>query len=79
MFENPPASTQQILHPDFYLQGVAPPVSLPPLGDILPRGWKKLDENILGEFGVNEVLKQFLGRAGRRTGSLVDRRPVRHF
>lgn len=63
VFENPPASTQQILHPDLYLRGVAPvAVSLPPLGKILPRGWKKLDENILGEFGVNEVLKQFLGK-----------------
>ena len=63
VFENPPTSTQQVLHPDLYLQGVAqPPVSLPPLNDILPRGWKKLDENILGEFGVNEVLKQFLGQ-----------------
>ena len=63
IFENPPASTQQILHPDLYLRGVAPvAVALPPLGKILPRGWKKLDENILGEFGVNEVLKQFLGK-----------------
>jgi hypothetical protein len=45
------------------LQGVTPaPVSLLPLGNILPREWKKLDENILGEFGVNEVLKQFLGQ-----------------
>jgi hypothetical protein len=63
VFENPPTSTQQILHPDLYLQGVTQPaVSLPNLGKILPRGWKKLDENLLGEFGLNEVLKQFLGR-----------------
>jgi hypothetical protein len=63
VFENPPTSTQQILHPDLYLQGVTrPAVSLPNLGKILPRGWKKLDENLLGEFGLNEVLKQFLGR-----------------
>ena len=80
VFENPPASTQQILHPDLYLRGVAPvAVSLPPLGKILPRGWKKLDENILGEFGVNEVLEAVSGQtAGRRSGVLLDWRPLRH-
>ena len=65
LFENPPASTQQILHPDLYLQGVAPaPVDLKPVTQAVPRAWKKLDENVLGEFGLGEVLKQFLG-AGR--------------
>jgi hypothetical protein len=63
VFENPPVSTQQILHPDLYLRGVVPaPVALPPMGKILSREWKKLDENVLGEFGVNETLKQFLGK-----------------
>lgn len=63
MFEHPPASTQQIIHPELYLRGVAPPpVSLPALDKIVPRGYKKLDENLLGEFGLTEVLKQFLGQ-----------------
>jgi hypothetical protein len=63
LFENPPASTQQILHPERYFQGVAPArVDLPPLARIVPREWKKLDENVLGEFGINEILKQFLGK-----------------
>lgn len=61
-FENPPVSTQQILHPDLYLRGItAPPVTLPDLSKDLAKGWKKLDENILGEFGLHEFLKQFLG------------------
>lgn len=61
LFENPPASTQQILHPDLYFRGVAPAqVDLAPVTKAVPRGWKKLDENVLGEFSVNEILKQFI-------------------
>ncbi len=67
VFENPPASTQQILHPDLYLSGVAPqPVALPDLGRLLPPKWKKLDENVLGEFVLLEILKQFLGEERAR-------------
>jgi hypothetical protein len=64
VFENPPASTQQVMHPDLYLRNVAPgKVDLPDLGGNLPKGWKKLDDNVLGEFGLQEVLKQFLDEA----------------
>jgi hypothetical protein len=63
LFENPPASTQQILHPDLYFRGVMPArVDLTPVTKAIPRGWKKLDENVLGEFALSEVLKQFLGK-----------------
>jgi hypothetical protein len=63
LFERPPTSTQQILHPELYLRGVQPEtVQLPALGGIESRGWKKLDENVMGEFGLNQVLKQFLGK-----------------
>ena len=63
LFENPPASTQQILHPDLYFRGVMPArVDLTPVTKVVPRGWKKLDENVLGEFAVDEILKQFLGK-----------------
>jgi hypothetical protein len=62
VFENPPVSTQQILHPKLYLQGVAPPdVKLPEWKGIAPDSWKFLEDNVLGEFTLNEVLKQFLG------------------
>jgi hypothetical protein len=63
LFENPPASTQQILHPDLYFQRVMPArVDLTPVTKAVPRGWKKLDENVLGEFSLHEILKQFLGK-----------------
>jgi hypothetical protein len=62
LFERPPVSTQQILHPDLYLKDVAPEkVALPAWKGVVPAEWKLLEENVLGEFGLEEVLKQFLG------------------
>ncbi|MGH9729715.1 MAG: hypothetical protein ACRD4V_14155 [Candidatus Acidiferrales bacterium] len=61
VFENPPASTQQILHPGLYFQGVKPrEIMLPDLKSAIPRGWNKLDENVVGEFALREVLKEFI-------------------
>jgi hypothetical protein len=61
IFQNPPVSTQQIMHPDLYLQGVKPEVvTLPEWKGMVPGDWKLLEENTMGEFGLEEVLKQFL-------------------
>src|SRR6202789_1187679 len=60
VFENPPVSTQQILHPDLYLNGTKPvAVALPTWKGVVPDNWKLFEENTMGEFGVGEVLKQF--------------------
>jgi hypothetical protein len=69
IFKNPPASTQQIMHPDLYKSGhIAESVTLPAIAGNLGKDWKKLDENLMGEFGWLEVLKQFLD--GPRAKSL---------
>ncbi|HEY2646808.1 MAG TPA: hypothetical protein VGI34_07525 [Candidatus Acidoferrales bacterium] len=61
VFDKPPASTQQIMHPDLYLKGVMPAkVELPSAKGVIPSDWKLLDENNMGEFGLQEILKQFL-------------------
>jgi hypothetical protein len=61
VFEKPPISTQQILHPTLYRSGKTPAtVAVPRLEKLLGDNWSKLDENIMGEFGWKEVLKQFL-------------------
>ena len=61
VFERPPVSTQQILQPDFYLKDVGPAkVTLPEWKGVAPADWNLLEENVLGEFGLNEVLKQLL-------------------
>jgi hypothetical protein len=63
VFENPPVSTQQIIHPNLYLAGVKPlAVTLPNWKGIIPADWSLLEENVMGEFGLAEVLKQFLGQ-----------------
>jgi hypothetical protein len=63
VFQNPPLSSQQIMHPNLYLTGVAPvAVSLPDWKTVAPADWKLLEENVMGEFGLDEVLKQFLGQ-----------------
>ena len=62
IFENPPVSTSQIIHPDLYLKGIKPEtVTLPKWTGLAPTNWKLLEENVLGEFGLREVLKQFVG------------------
>ena len=63
VFDQPPVSTQQILHPDLYLHGVVPvKIDLPLTKGVVSSDWKKLDENDMGEFGVQEILKQFLAK-----------------
>jgi hypothetical protein len=61
VFDRPPVSTQQIMHPDLYLQGVLPAkIDLPSTKSVVSSDWKKLDENNMGEFGVQEIFKRFL-------------------
>src|SRR5205823_6368593 len=68
VFEKPPVSTQQILHPAAYKAGKTPAtVSIPVFDKMLGNDWAKLDENIMGEFGWKEVLKQFLDNDRAKT------------
>jgi len=68
IFTKPPVSTQQILHPALYTSGkVPPPISLPPMEKAFGPDWAKLEENVMGEFGWKEVLKQFLGEPRGKT------------
>lgn len=58
-WQNPPQSTEHILHPDRYLAGDAPQiVALSPLTTTLGSGWTQVDEDILGEFFLREYLAQ---------------------
>jgi len=62
IFEHPPVSTRQIMHPEKYLADVQPvAIKLPDWKAVAPADWKLLEENVMGEFGVEELLKQFLG------------------
>jgi hypothetical protein len=64
VFSRPPVSSQQVMQPSLYLTDKAPPpVTFPNLGHLLGKHWKLLDENIVGEFGLQEILKQYLDAA----------------
>ncbi|HEV2387072.1 MAG TPA: hypothetical protein VGS20_07420 [Candidatus Acidoferrales bacterium] len=63
VFERPPASTQQLMQPQLYLEDKSPPpVALPDLKRLLGSRWRLLDQNVAGEFGLKEALKQYLGQ-----------------
>jgi hypothetical protein len=56
-YANPPTSTEQILHPEKYLDGEEPiEVSTPDLEGFLGPEWRTIDEDTLGEFQVSILL-----------------------
>lgn len=58
-YADPPQSTEHILHPDRYRAGDAPQlVALPPLTDTLGSGWRRVDEDITGEYLLRYHLAQ---------------------
>ena len=64
VFARPPASTQQILHPDLYFANKVPaPVKLELPASVPGADWVLLEEDLLGELGWKEVLKQFLDKS----------------
>jgi hypothetical protein len=61
VFQKPPVSTQQIIHPDKYFAGVNPTV--PDLPDPhLPRGYKDLVGGTLGELEHSILIEQYKGK-----------------
>jgi hypothetical protein len=69
-FGAPPSSTEQILHPEKYLEGDEPQlVSLPPLTDTLGAGWSLVDAETLGEFQTTLYLAQQMDRGAAEAAS----------
>jgi hypothetical protein len=61
VFLNPPVSTQQILHPQKYFDGVKP--TDPQVPDPkLPKGYKSLVGGSLGELEIGVMLEQYNGK-----------------
>jgi hypothetical protein len=58
MYENPPVSTEQILHPEKYLEGEMPiDVSVQDPTPDLGEGWVVLDDNVMGQFITDVFLR----------------------
>lgn len=61
VFRRPPVSTQQILHPEKYLDHVAAAVpALPAIPD--KRDFRKVGDGTLGEFDFRVLLEQYAGK-----------------
>lgn len=52
-YQDPPQSSEQVMHPEKYLVRDAPQaVTLPDLGAVLGEGWREVDRDVLGEIGL---------------------------
>ena len=61
VFREPPVSTQQVMHPEMYLNKVQPArIALPALAK--PKEWKMLTEGTVGEFDHAILLEQYLSK-----------------
>jgi hypothetical protein len=61
-YDNPPSTTEQVLHPEKYVAGEkADDLKLPDLSDDLGKRWKQLDDDVFGEFDVYNYLLTLLG------------------
>jgi tetratricopeptide (TPR) repeat protein len=64
LYAKPPASTEQVLHPERYRAGEMPvEVALPDLSNTLGAEWKVIYENVLGELTWRLVLNELVGPA----------------
>lgn len=62
-FRDPPASTEQIMHPEKYFAREAPiAVTLPDLAASLGDGWRQTAANTLGELDVRILVEQYVDR-----------------
>lgn len=66
LYRDPPRSTAQILHPERYLDRREDPLplGLPDLDAVLGGDARRVAEDEMGEFGLTQVLEQFLGKEG---------------
>ncbi len=81
LYRDPPRSTTQILHPAKLFDQRQDPlaITLPDLRAVLPPGWRRADEDEMGEWALGEVLAGHLAEATARrltTGWRGDRYQV---
>jgi DNA-binding transcriptional MerR regulator len=61
LFQDPPVSTEQILHPEKYLAREGPvPLPMPDLAAVLGPDWRFLEETTLGELDTRILIQQYV-------------------
>ncbi|HST22800.1 MAG TPA: hypothetical protein VLR90_16875 [Blastocatellia bacterium] len=70
VYQQLPASTEQIIHPEKYLARENPvKIEIPALVTIFGRTWKQSDADVNGEFGYQVLLGEFIPRSAARTAA----------
>jgi len=71
LFDNPPISTEQVMHPEKFLGEMDYPVRilLPQLHRRIEGKWKEIETNTMGEFAVKTLLREFLDEATATTAA----------
>lgn len=61
LYQDPPTSSEQILHPAKYFDTRDHPVTveIDAFSDLFSRNWEEIDTNVLGELLISLVVKQF--------------------
>ena len=70
-YQEPPLSTEHIMHPDRYPADLPLEVTLPDLLPVLGEGWMLLDENTLGEWALMLVLTSGVDPAARQDAQMA--------
>ncbi|MFC1671979.1 hypothetical protein ACFL01_02465 [Planctomycetota bacterium] len=75
LYERPPASTEQILHPEKYIgemrddpQSVEVAITLARLQEVSPEAWERVHHNVMGEYAVYVLLR---ARASRENAAVA--------
>jgi hypothetical protein len=69
-FQEPPQSTEQVLHPAKYVaREGARQVRMPDLAGALGGSWRTVRSNVLGELGIRVLLEQFSGPEAAAVGA----------
>jgi hypothetical protein len=62
-YANPPASTEQILHPERYPKAAPVAIAAPDLSAALGSGWHEVGHGVLGEWNTRSLLETELSQA----------------
>jgi hypothetical protein len=71
-YQDPPTSTEQILHPGKYLsdkRDLPQDVTLPDIAGVMGSGWKEIDAGGMGELDIRLIVDEFLPRADANAAS----------
>ena len=72
-YQDPPVSTEQILHPNRYPDDKPIPLILPNLGEILGNDWEEIDRGVIGEWYSYLLLAKGLDERARLDENQAER------